>query len=127
MITVFYDGICGLCSREIAYYRRIAPDGVFQWVDITADATPLTALGISYAKGLEQLHSVDSKGRLNVGVDTFLLIWRHLSGWKVLAAIVGFPALKPIVVYAYKAFAKWRFRRLRHCQVAHSARQDNPK
>ena len=29
MITVFYDGKCGLCSKEIKYYRRIAISGVF--------------------------------------------------------------------------------------------------
>ena len=38
MITVFYDGKCGLCAREIGYYRRIAPDGVFVWQDVSESA-----------------------------------------------------------------------------------------
>ena len=29
MITVFYDGKCGLCRREIAHYMRIAPAGIY--------------------------------------------------------------------------------------------------
>jgi predicted DCC family thiol-disulfide oxidoreductase YuxK len=29
MITVFYDGKCGLCRREIEYYKRIALEGIF--------------------------------------------------------------------------------------------------
>ena len=47
MITVFYDGQCGLCRREIDYYRRIAPSGLFDWVDIAGNAMPLAPFGIS--------------------------------------------------------------------------------
>ncbi len=25
MITIFYDDRCGMCSREINYYKKIAP------------------------------------------------------------------------------------------------------
>ena len=44
MITVFYDGQCGLCRGEIDYYRRIAPSGLFDWVDIAGNAMPLALL-----------------------------------------------------------------------------------
>ena len=37
MITVFYDGKCGLCSKEINHYIKIAPEGIFNWQDITKD------------------------------------------------------------------------------------------
>ena len=29
-VTVFYDGKCGLCSREINHYKKIAPNGKYQ-------------------------------------------------------------------------------------------------
>ena len=35
LITVFYDGKCGLCSKEINHYKKIAPQGIFNWQDIT--------------------------------------------------------------------------------------------
>ncbi|MFT7460831.1 MAG: hypothetical protein ACI909_003521, partial [Planctomycetota bacterium] len=41
MIRVFYDGKCGLCSKEINHYRRIARNGVFNWPDITESAEDL--------------------------------------------------------------------------------------
>ena len=28
-VTVFYDGKCGLCSREINHYKKIAPNGKY--------------------------------------------------------------------------------------------------
>ena len=35
MIKVFYDGKCGLCAKEINHYKEIAPQGIFEWVDVT--------------------------------------------------------------------------------------------
>jgi len=57
MTRVFYDGKCGLCRGEIEYYKRIAPVGVFDWVDITDDASSLEKLGIAYADRLKLLHA----------------------------------------------------------------------
>ena len=118
MITVFYDGLCGLCRREIAHYQRIAPKGVFHWQDITADASPITALGIGYADGLKLLHAQDAEGRLHVGVDAFLLIWRQIPRWRILGRIVALPLIRPLADSLYRLFADWRFRRLSHCQIA---------
>jgi predicted DCC family thiol-disulfide oxidoreductase YuxK len=39
MISVFYDGKCGMCRKEITHYKRIAPENVFNWIDITVDAS----------------------------------------------------------------------------------------
>lgn len=124
MITVFYDGKCGLCRREIAHYKRIAPVGVFDWVDITIDESAIQQIGISYTEGLKLLHATDAKGKLHVGVDAFLLIWQQIPRWRVLAIIVSLPILRPVANSAYRAFAAWRFNRLAHCQIVD---QYNPK
>jgi predicted DCC family thiol-disulfide oxidoreductase YuxK len=121
MISVFYDGKCGLCRREIEHYKRIAPACVFEWVDITVDASPIKRLGIAYALGLKLLHAQDSQGKLHVGVDAFLLIWKQIPRWRILAIIVATPYIRPIANYAYHAFAAWRFKRLSHCQIAHKS------
>lgn len=118
MITVFYDGKCGLCRREIKYYKGIASQDIFEWVDITVDMSGLDRLGISYADGLRLLHVQDETGKLYIGVDAFLTIWRQLRGWKYLARFMGFPVIRPIAKGVYAAFAAWRFSRLSHCQIA---------
>lgn len=125
MITVFYDGKCGLCRREIAYYKRNAPQGFFEWVDITLDASGIESLGVSYADGLKLLHVQDETGKLYNGIDAFLIIWRQMEGWKYLGQCVGLPVIHPIARAAYAVFAAWRFRRLSHCQIAIS--DDNVK
>lgn len=118
MIRVFYDGKCGLCRREIEHYKRIAPDGLFEWVDITVDASSLEGLGVTYADGLKLLHAQDPQGKLHVGVDAFILIWQQIPRWRLLASIVGARFVRPIANIAYRAFAAWRFNRLTHCQLA---------
>lgn len=118
MIKVFYDGKCGLCRREIGHYKRIAPVGVFEWVDITVDASSLERLGITYSHALKLLHAQDNQGKLHIGVDAFILIWRQIPRWRVLASIVGSSFIRPAAEIAYKAFAAWRFNRLAHCKIA---------
>ena len=85
MIHVYYDGKCGLCAREIAYYASIAPEGVFGWHDITEDASGLDALGIDYVTGLKRLHAVDGEGTIHVGADAFILVWGQLGAWAYMA------------------------------------------
>lgn len=118
MITVFYDGKCGLCSKEINHYRKIAPEGVFVWQDITESAEDLQREGISLSEGLKLLHARESNGQMHLGVDAFILIWRQLKGWRVLAFLVGLPIIRQIANAAYQSFASWRFKRLKHCQLA---------
>ena len=123
MITVFYDGKCGLCAKEINHYRKIAPSNIFNWQDITESADELNKEGISLSEGLKLLHAKDEEGLVHVGVDAFILIWKQLKRWRVLAFLVGLPIIRQIANIAYRVFANWRFKKLAHCQLA--AKQEN--
>lgn len=123
MITVFYDGQCGLCAKEINHYRNIAPKGHFYWQDIMESSSTLELMGVSLADGLMELHALDNAGNLHKGVDAFLLIWRHIPKWRVLASVVALPLIRPVAGLVYKGFARWRFKRLAHCQLALSLRR----
>ena len=123
MTTVFYDGKCGLCAKEINHYRKIAPDGKFHWQDITKSTGDLNKHGISISDGLKLLHALDDSDRLHIGVDAFILIWTQLRHWKVLALIVSLPIIRQIVNITYRAFANWRFKRLKHCQMTEKQEQ----
>ncbi|MDM3872490.1 DUF393 domain-containing protein [Porticoccus sp. W117] len=122
MITVFYDGQCGLCSKEIAHYQRIAPEGIFTWRDANCSEDALRQLGVSVAGALKLLHAVDNNGRLHIGVDAFILMWAQLKRWRILATLVALPGIRQLVDISYRGFAKWRFKRLSHCQIAEGQR-----
>lgn len=118
MLTVYYDGKCGLCSKEIAHYRRVAPSGAFQWRDVASDPDALADHGITQSEALRLLHAKDETGALHVGVDAFIQIWQRLNRWHWLAKIGSLPGIYAAAKVAYRVFADRRFRKLRHCQIA---------
>lgn len=118
MIRVFYDGKCGLCRREINHYIRIAPAGVFEWVDITVNPDPFTVLGYSLSDGLKALHVQAASGTMYTGVDAFIVIWRQMPRWRLLATFASLPLIHPTARIAYRIFAEWRFKRLGYGQCA---------
>ena len=79
MIKVFYDGKCGLCSKEIKYYQSVADNKLFKWFDIVNNPKHLTSTNISQKDALLYLHASDENNKLFVGVDAFLLIWKILN------------------------------------------------
>ena len=118
MLTVYYDGKCGLCRREIEYYKRVAPADRFVWLDIATDPAGLADLGITQSDALRRLHARDAAGTVYVGVAAFIAIWQGLNNWKYLALIFKLPLLKTIASVVYDRFADYRFSRLTHCQLA---------
>lgn len=120
MISVFYDGKCGLCRREIGHYRRIAPLGVFDWVDITVSPEPFERRGFTVTEGLKALHVLDDSATMHKGVAAFAVIWRQLPGyWPMLALMLRIPLLLPLAEKIYAVFAAWRFKKLGYdqCQL----------
>ena len=111
MLTVYYDGKCGLCRREIEYYKRVAPADRFLWCDIAHDPASLVDIDISQADALRRLHARDSAGTMYVGVAAFIAIWQRLSYWRYLALIIKLPLLQPLAAFLYDRFADYRFSR----------------
>jgi len=123
MISVFFDGKCNLCSKEINYYRRLAPKNTFNWVDITKTPGELDRFEIKLSDGLRLMHVADSRGNIFTGVDAFIIMWKQIKYWKFLGLFVSLPIVKQIANLLYQYFADWRFNRYEHCLIA----QENEK
>ena len=118
MITVFYDGKCGLCSREIGHYMKISPPTTFIWRDIANEPKHLKNISVSQSDALRRLHVSDQAGTIYVGIDAFIAIWKKLPKWRLLALICAMPAVRSIVSLLYNKFADWKFSRSAHCQLS---------
>ena len=118
MIIVYYDGKCGLCSKEIRYYQRIAPENRFIWLDIASEPHHLDNLPITQADALRRLHAkIPNLGYVQ-GVDAFCAIWRELPKWRWLAVFASLPLIKQIATICYNRYADYRFAKNAHCQIA---------
>jgi len=118
VITVYYDGKCGLCSREIGYFRTRTPKLPIVFHDIARQPEVLERLGISQADALLYFHVEDEDGQLQSGVRAFALMWGQYRGWRVLAKLVVLPGVRPLVDMIYRKFAHMRFARYPHCKAS---------
>ncbi|AJI53288.1 hypothetical protein LA55_378 [Francisella philomiragia] len=97
MIKVFYDGKCGLCSKEINHYKNIAPENIFEWIDITEiSEESLNKENLDTLSCLKLFHVKDNEGNFHTGVDAFIIIWSQLNKWKKLATII-----KLLLIYSF--------------------------
>ena len=118
MIKVFYDGMCSLCSREIAYYKRLAPTKKFEWIDVNTNPDKLKTHSLNQIETLKVLHVIDSNGNISRGVEAFRIIWDNLPGWWIASKFLSIRWIKFLAESIYNIFARRRFSRLEHCQLS---------
>lgn len=120
MISVFYDGKCGVCRREMAHYRKVAPAGIFEWVDIMQEPRPALPSGLSLPLALQVLHVQDARGALHSGLDAFFVIWNSLPRYRWLYRLLRLPGVYFLARKVYELFASVRF----HCMGYDRCRAD---
>lgn len=74
--TVFYDGACPLCRREIAQYRAMSGAEGIAWVDIAAEEPPT---GWNRDELLGRFTALRGDGRVARGAAGFAALWRGLG------------------------------------------------
>jgi predicted DCC family thiol-disulfide oxidoreductase YuxK len=106
-LTLFYDGLCPLCSREVAHYSRHAPDGALCLVDITDPDFDATAHGLDAERVHRQLH-VKRGDEVQVGVAAFVAIWEAVPRYRWAARLARLPGVQVLLRLGYAAFARVR-------------------
>lgn len=101
-LTVYFDGSCPLCRREIALYRRARGADVLSWVDVSAGA-PLGA-DLSCDAAMRRFHVREASGRLFSGGAAFARLWRALPAWRFLGWCMAWPPMSWMLELAYRAF-----------------------
>ena len=66
-LTVFYDGACPLCEREISFYQRQAGSDRLCWVDVSSVPDGEVAPGLSRDQALNRFHVLSADGTLASG------------------------------------------------------------
>ncbi|NBU20028.1 DUF393 domain-containing protein [bacterium] len=104
-LSVYYDGLCHLCSREIEFYQKLEHGKNIEWIDISSPSFSAESLGLD-PKALEfYLHARRPSGELFQGVDSFLAIWRVLRLNPRMIRFAEFSLVKPFLKAGYHAFA----------------------
>ena len=104
--TVFYDGLCQLCSREIDLFRWRVTDGSLAYVDISDPAFDAAAHGVDAALVNHHMHVRDEEhGRMLVGADAITGMWECVPGFRWAALFLRLPPFRPFARWGYAVFA----------------------
>jgi len=108
-LTVYYNSKCPVCNGGIDWQRnrlvQAARAGLIDFRDINLEPDALSRFGAGLEDVRRCLHAVDAEGRLQVGADCAIAIWRLTPGDTWLAHIVGLPVIRPIARVVYDRFA----------------------
>ena len=107
-LTVYYDGACSVCSREIRFYAARSPH--LELVDISAEEFQARQHGRDQEDFMARLHVRDAAGQWHLGVDGFRAIWLTMPGraYHWLARLLDWPVLRQLAEWGYRLFARYR-------------------
>jgi predicted DCC family thiol-disulfide oxidoreductase YuxK len=108
MPTVFYDGQCRLCCREISHYRSLRGADRLMWIDITDDEETLHIHGLQRETVMARFHVRDAAGNWHIGARGFIELWSHLPVYSWLSRIIRALRLENTLDWIYTRFADWR-------------------
>lgn len=109
-LTVWFDGGCPLCTREIALMRRLDRAGAIAFVDLQGDGT----CPIDRAALLARFHAQERGGPILDGAAAFAAMWRAipllrplglLARWRPLLA--GLEGLYRLFLRVRPALQRW--------------------
>ena len=107
-LTIFYDGTCPLCAKEMNALKQQDKNNAIKTIDIySEDFSDYPSIDPKAANTI--LHALNQNGELILGLDVTYLAWKLVGkGW--LYAPLRWPGIKVLADWCYLYFAKNRYR-----------------
>lgn len=128
-LTVFFDGACPICDREVALMRRLDRQRRLIFCDFSRRDYDPTLINVSPSDLGRVIHARWNNGSVIIGVDVFRAMWEAV-GLGFLARLSRLSFVEPLILKAYAWFARNRLRLTGRspgctgdgCRSAHSSR-----
>jgi predicted DCC family thiol-disulfide oxidoreductase YuxK len=108
-LVVWYNTRCPVCDAGITRQKRRLIEAVkagrVEFRDINLEPEALARFGASLEDIRRRLHATQGEGRLIVGADVAIAIWRVTPGEGWLATLFGNAITRPLTRFAYDRFA----------------------
>jgi predicted DCC family thiol-disulfide oxidoreductase YuxK len=102
-VTVWHDGACPLCQREMALMRRLDRRRQITFIDVNAGTCPLDRAAM-----LARLHAREEGGTIVIGAAAFAAMWRAIPLLRPLGLIAGRPPALALLEWLYTCFLRVR-------------------
>ena len=106
-LTLYFDGDCPLCAREIKVLRGRATEERLRFVDISEQGFDPRSVGLTFDRMASLLHARFDDGTWVTGLDATLWSWRA-AGLGFWAAPLAWRPARPVLNLAYRLFCRWR-------------------
>ncbi len=103
-LTVWHDGDCPLCRREIALMRRLDTRGAILFVDAAGPAT----CPLDRSEMLARFHAREADGPLLSGAAAFAAMWRAIPLLRPLGVAARSPLVLSMLERLYRRFLRVR-------------------
>lgn len=107
-VTVYFDGACPLCRREIAFYRDLRGADTIDWVNVANCNDEDIPANVSREQLLGRFHIQMADLSVKSGAEAFVEIWRKLTAFRFLAGLARIPGAMPVLELGYAGFLKFR-------------------
>ena len=104
-LTVYYDGACPVCRREIGFYRARTGEAVR---DCNAAPAACPAPDLSREDALRRFHVRLPGGTLVSGAAAFLALWRETPGFRLAARLLSVRPAVALLDLGYEGFLRLR-------------------
>jgi predicted DCC family thiol-disulfide oxidoreductase YuxK len=106
-MRLLFDGLCPLCSREVAVLRRKDRRQKLEFEDITSEDFDPSRYGLTMEQVMGAMHGILDDGRVLTGIDVFARAYEDV-GWGWLAKPLRWRLTRPLAEAAYRVFARYR-------------------
>lgn len=103
-LTVWHDGACPLCAREIALMRRLDRAGRISFIDA---ADPAVTCPLDRSLLLARFHALED-GVMLSGAAAFAAMWRAIPLLRPLGLAARLPLVARMLEVAYAVFLRLR-------------------
>ena len=113
VLTVLYDGQCGLCRASADRVRRLDRGELIELLDLHDPSVQSRFPQIDREEAMRLMQAVDPKGRVYSGVDAWARVGLSMPGWKLIAWLLLIPGIHFVAdrVYAWVARNRYRWNR----------------
>ena len=82
-LTIFFDGGCPLCKREVDFLQSKNQKGALRFIDInTSDFSSDLKYGITYKQAMDRIHAMKSDGSVIKDIKVFQEAYSLIGlGW----------------------------------------------
>lgn len=114
-VTVYYDGSCLLCAREIGLYQNSEGGEAIAFCDISRNPPPQ---GLTREQAMVRFHVATADQGMTSGAKAFIALWLSLPHWRWLGKVASVPPMPSILEAVYRLILparpafQWLARRL---------------